>query len=636
MTDSYIAKHTNKIIFLLAAALFAYTSYRAVVLSITWDESQSYHEYIKNHIVLTNKYDFMSANNHILNTLGGIFFTKLFGVSEFTLRITSLIAHLFFLFFSAKLVLSFVRTTPFGENKWLAVSAFIILNINPYLLDFFSLSRGYSVSLGFMMASIYYLYLFHKNDFKTKDAVVSILFAALATLGNLTLLNYCLVLFGMIGILQVYNRVLLKEPFLMIIKTTLIKMALPSVLLALFLWFILPISFGLRGAGALFMGGENGLWKDTIGTIVPRLWYNLDFNYWLQRLTKAFFFIILLAAMGYVGFKHAKGQTTRTNLFLGTLVMTLLLIVLSTVVQHYLLDTLYLIERTVLFLYVLLMLIFVFLMNELSAVKKIFQTIAPVFAFLFLIHFLFAFNLKHVYEWKDDCETKEMLEDVKKLKQNPQDKFNISIGIPLALESSINYYRGVDHLTWLNEAQRSVNVNYLNDYVFLRPTEIAKTNMDSLEVIKTYPVTQNVLAKPKYPFTKGIVFFDSLLALTNTPFKIDTGLEYSPGYSIVVTEQLPTKNSILSCHIEFQQPERFTENVYYILSCQNASGMYVWRNLRLNDFCLDKNEATMANFTTFIPEETKVGDEIKIYLWNPGKQQLSISKMQLKWIHYSH
>ncbi len=74
--------------------LFLYTTTRAYLLSITWDESQSYLEFIRNNIVLWQTYDFMSANNHILNTLGGIIFTKLFGVSEFTLRISSLIAHI--------------------------------------------------------------------------------------------------------------------------------------------------------------------------------------------------------------------------------------------------------------------------------------------------------------------------------------------------------------------------------------------------------------------------------------------------------------------------------------------------------------------------------------------------------------
>src|ERR1035437_284191 len=126
-------KSATKMLFVFGVLIFTYTLLRAYLISITWDESQSYHEYIKNNIVLLKTYDMMSANNHILNTLGGIFFTTIFGVSEFTLRMPSLVAHLFFLYYSAKLVSTF-------ENKWISVSAFLILNLNPYLLDFFSLA----------------------------------------------------------------------------------------------------------------------------------------------------------------------------------------------------------------------------------------------------------------------------------------------------------------------------------------------------------------------------------------------------------------------------------------------------------------------------------------------------------------
>src|SRR6266576_1918258 len=100
-------KATIRMLFVAGVLIFTYTALKAYLISITWDESQSYHEYIKNNIVLFGKYDSISANNHLLNTIGGIFFTTIFGVNEFTLRITSLIAHLFFLYYSARLVSRF-------------------------------------------------------------------------------------------------------------------------------------------------------------------------------------------------------------------------------------------------------------------------------------------------------------------------------------------------------------------------------------------------------------------------------------------------------------------------------------------------------------------------------------------------
>ncbi len=620
-------KTVEKMLFVFGVLIFTYTTIRAYIISITWDESQSYHEYIKNKIVLLHTYDHMSANNHILNTLGGIFFTEIFGVSEFTLRIPSLIAHLFFLFYSAKLVSNF-------GSKWLSLSAFLILNLNPYMLDFFSLSRGYSLSLGFMMASVYYFYRLHENNFKTKYAIVSILFAEIATLGNLTLLNYCVVLYGVILLLFAFNNFNTHKPIPLSIKQTIKQMLLPTLFVALFLWFVLPISFELRGVGALFFGGEKGLWKDTVGTIVPRLWYGLDFSYWLQRIAKAVFLLILLSGTIYVGLKWAKKRITKQNLFLSSLLLLFFSIILATVVQHYLLGTLYLIERAVLFLFVLLMLIFVFFVNELYFERKTFQSIMYVFATIVFVHFLFAFNLKYVYEWKEDCETKEMLADLEKMKTQPAEKFNISIGIPLVLESSINYYRGVNNLSWLNQAMRSTQINYLNDYFFLRPVDFELANKDSLEVIKIYPITKNILAKPKYPINKKTVIIDSILILNTSEASFRSGeiVEYSSGHHYILNDSLPKKNSILSCSLDFKTAEKLVGNVYLIMSYENKEGMYLWINMRINDFSFVPNKTATAYFTTSVPQEAKVGDELKIYVWNPDKQPLCINKMHLKWI----
>lgn len=623
-------KTTIKMLFVFGALIFSYTALRAYLISITWDESQSYHEFIRNNIVLFQTYDTMSANNHILNTLGGIFFTNIFGVSEFTLRIPSLIAHLFFLFYSAKLVSNF-------ENKWISLSAFLILNLNPYLLDFFSLARGYGISLGFMMASIYYLYLLHVN-YKTKNAVASILFAALAALGNLTLLNYCVVDYGVILFLLSYNNFKTVTFFSQCIKNTIKQMLLPTFFIILFLWFILPVSFDLRKAGALFFGGEQGFWEDTVGTIVPRLWYGLDFTYLLQRLTKGLFLLIPLVASIYIVFKHLKKKTTNRNLFLGSLLLLFFLIILSTVVQHSLLGTFYLIERAVLFLFVLLMLIFVFFMNELVVERKIFQSTIHVFAGIVFIHYLFSINLKYVYEWKDDCETKEMLTDLEKIKQQPAEKFNLSIGVPLALESSINYYRIVNNLSWLNQAMRSKKINYLNDYFFITPSDFEKANKDSLEIIKTYPITKNRLAKPKYSFTKTTVIIDSSIIpnKNGTLYNMDASMEYSPGFSYIINDLLPTRNSVFSCKIDFLATKIFTGNVYLITCYLNKEGVYLWINTRINDFCHEVNKPSKVYFTSFIPEKVKPGDELKVYIWNPNKQELGLQKIQVKCINYSY
>jgi hypothetical protein len=608
--------------------IFCYTLARALLLSVTWDESQSYREFIQNGVIVPEVYDMMAANNHTLNTAGSIFFIKLFGTSEFTLRITVLIAHLFFLLFSARLVLKL-------NSRWLIVSAFLVINLNPFLLDFFSISRGYGIANGMMMASIYYLYCFQNEGLRTKDAVLVILFAGLASLGNLTLLNYCVVVYGLIFLLLVSRH--FRENKAKAIAGIIRQMLFPTFLLALLFWFIIPISFDLRAAGALFLGGSSGLWTDTLGTIVPRLWYNLDLSYWLIRLTKAFFFVVMFSAGALVLMKYLRKQLPERGRFLALLLLLFVLIILSTVVQHYLLGTLFLIERGVLFLFILFTLILVFFIDQLSSEKKKLGALMHLSAAAVLIHFLCSFNLKYVYEWKDDCETKEMLSDLERIREKPRERFNISLGMPLSLESSINFYRIVRHYDWLSQAMRSKRVNYLNDYFLLTPREQEYADRDSLEILKTYPITGNILAKPRYPFKKAQIVLDSTIRLSGGDFfRLDSAMEYSPGFKITISDTLPVRNSVISFRLLFRADRELLGNVQLIAAYADSTGLYSWIPVKLNDFYKTAGEEAELCYTAVIPDQAKKGDILSLYIWNPFHQEVYLKEMQLRWIRHEY
>ncbi|MBA3704928.1 MAG: hypothetical protein H0W84_03215 [Bacteroidetes bacterium] len=237
-------KATNKTLFIFSVLLFLYTTIRAFLLSITWDEAYSYLEFVRTGNLYSRDFNSMSANNHLLYTFLEIPFANLFGASEFVLRLPSLIAHIMFLFYSAKLVKHF-------NDKWLVLASFLVINLNPYLLDFFSLARGYGLSLGLMMASLYYLYLF-QNIGKNKFSMLSLLLGALGVLANYVLLNYYLALFGMVMILLLYNSIksgnTATQKRMFFLKDSVI----PIVILSLLLLLILPITFKLKEAGALF------------------------------------------------------------------------------------------------------------------------------------------------------------------------------------------------------------------------------------------------------------------------------------------------------------------------------------------------------------------------------------------------
>jgi hypothetical protein len=544
-------------------------------------------------------------------------------------RLPSLFSHLLFLFFSYKLVKDF-------QSKWLVIASFLIINLNPYMLDFFSLSRGYGLSLGLMMAGIYYLFALLTQGYKPHYFLLATVFGFLATLANFVMLNYFVVSFGLSllfiadNIFQTDNST--KQKTIAFLRLTF----LPLCIFIFSLCFLVLVAFKLKEAGALFYGGNKGFWTDTFCTITDRCFYEVGYNYWFQRFAKGFVIFIFVLACACVGFRVIKKQTTKTNRFLGFLILLLFLCALSTIVQHYLFDTLYLIERTALFLVVLFNLMFVFFINEITKEIKAAAVFVNVASILAIVHFIFAFNLNYVLEWRSESDVKQMLCDLEKVKETPKEKNNIDICIPLDFDQPINYYRAVNNLTWVNTLERSTKINYLFDYLYIIPSEFGKINMDSLEIIKTYPATNSILAKPRYAPNLTKVCFSKTLDFENSPdgkYKMDEKTEYGQGFDYIVNDSItPGRNAEVIFKATVWASDISNCNLMAIVSLENKKGVYLWKRAYVCDYIKKENEWIDVYFTGIVPAETMAGDELKSYIWNPNKQTLFVKKMELKWL----
>ena len=127
--------------------LVLFAAYKAVILSITWDEAAIYLQHIQYGIWKPESAGLLDANKNILNSLCMLISSKLLGAEPWMLRLHSLASHALFLWCSAKIC---VRL----KNPTLIVCGFLIIQCNPYMMDFFSLARGYAMGLAFEMASI--------------------------------------------------------------------------------------------------------------------------------------------------------------------------------------------------------------------------------------------------------------------------------------------------------------------------------------------------------------------------------------------------------------------------------------------------------------------------------------------------
>lgn len=625
--------YVNYVLLILGVLIFSYTVIRAQLLSITWDEAYSYLQFVRHNILISEKYEAMDANNHLLNTWLNVQSTKLFGVNEFVLRLPSLFGHILFLLFSYKIIRNF-------ENKALVISAFLIINLNPYLLDFFSLSRGYGLSTGLMMVSLYCFYVFITKEYKVKYASYVSVFGLLATFANFVALNYFVVATALILLIMVFNAIQLKiswkDKVLYFIKSA----ALPCIIFLLSLWILVPIALKLKDAGALFYGGHTGFWKDTVATIVDRSFYELGYNYWFQRLAKGFVIVSLMMAGCFVGVDFFKKQFSRTNIFICILILLIVFTAFSTIVQHYWFGTLYLVDRTALFFILLFNLMFVFLINEWSAKNKLLPLIGYAAGGLAVIHFAVAANFTYVLEWKSNADVKQMIADLEVVKSIPTQKNNVSIGMPLAFSQGVNFYRAVGNRRWINTAEPTKEINFLNNYLYLEPWQYEKIDKDSIEIIKTYPVTKNILAKPRYTFKSATASLKQELDFSNLQggcYVMSPENEYSQGFNYIVNDSLtPVKNAEIIIKATVLAPAASIFFYSLVCSLENEKGTYMWKRAFVKDYIVNENNWVDIYYTCLVPSETKKGDVLKSYIWNPDKRMLHVKHMELVWLNYQY
>jgi len=187
------------------AVLFfiAFEVARAARVPLTYDEAATYLRYISAGFLSVFKFDV--ATNHFLNTL----LTKLFyvagGDSELVLRMPNLIGYGMYLAFSL-LILRAVG------HRTIAFAGFMLLNLNPYVLDYFSLSRGYGLSLGFLMGAIFFLLKFltrlRTGTAGNRELSMALVFGCAAVISNFSLLNVYMGLFAvaLIALVVVKSR----------------------------------------------------------------------------------------------------------------------------------------------------------------------------------------------------------------------------------------------------------------------------------------------------------------------------------------------------------------------------------------------------------------------------------------------
>lgn len=477
------------LIYFIKVSLFLYLFTKANVASFTHDECYSYLAYCQQSFLELLSFQDYFTNNHILNSIGMKYSEQLFGNSELALRLPNLLALVLYLSYSFLL---------FKKNKALfSLLLFVLLCTNPLFMDFFSLARGYGLSYGFMLMSLYHFIAFLKN-YKTHDLVIFHGAALLASLSNFTLLTYYASLIGTYTIV-----VFIQQQFILQQKANLLKINLVHFLPLLCSVVILyePVR-RLLSCSSLDFGGKNGFYADTVTHFINNTFHGALLSPSLMLLFQGIFTMFILVSFGeIIRMTVYKRSAHFFEDHLELIVSNLIFIIIALIIigQHLILGADYPIARFSLFLLPIFIIHFGFLCHYLMRIfpSKVILALLSSLALVSLANFGRTANLYKAAEWAYDMETKYALQALMEYRKKHNDfSKNRQLGVHWIFAPSTNFYRKTQAIHRLHPIRREENIPSTYDYYYIRKKDLTAININ-YEVIKEYHHINTILVKNK-------------------------------------------------------------------------------------------------------------------------------------------
>lgn len=453
---------------LLAAAggLLAYTVARAARLSFTGDESISYLHGVRPGPGASLLFGFVDANNHLLNTVLMSVTSGVFGAGELSLRLPNLLAH------AAYLLATYAIARRCG-SRIVAVAGFVLLNANPFLLDFFSLARGYGLGLAFLALSLAEATAAWRNPSGGGRRRRALWLAVPAVLSNLSFLNYYLALLATFWLQHLHRtgRLVPGRAARRAVLDQVVLLVLTAGFMIHQLW---------RG-GKLYYGGTQGLWADTASSLIRGTLYGLEPPAWTGG---AIALGLLLLALGAV-------QGRRDGLVAGSLLLVTLALA-SLWLQHQLLGVRYLQGRTAL-LFLPLVATLALAVLDRAARQALLAPAGRLLAAgaagaLLLVAGRTA-NLTHTFDWPQDADTRQLVADLGDLHEATGGE---RLEATWFLVPAIDYYRVTRGLRWMELVEGAAGTAP-PDWLYLASGDPDPAPVDPGRLLRRYDVSGNVL-----------------------------------------------------------------------------------------------------------------------------------------------
>lgn len=463
-----------------------FVHYRAAVLAFTYDESWTFNAFARAEWGSTFWNLDPVANNHILHSLLMKASWMLFGASEYSLRLPVLAAHILFLIISYKLVKQYLP-------KY-AIWAFLALNLQPYLLDYFVTARGYALSISFMLTAYYFILKFW-DDQKIKSLIWLGFFASLSVWANF---SYLLVFVSLIatglGVLIYQKKTKLKYWIALFF--------FPVLIMSILYW---PFQ-RLVDKGELFFGGDGGFYSETVLSLSKRMLYNFSDSTYLLSVFPAL--IVACLGMGiWQIIKHWKANPKErlSPLFLHIIIFSTPII--GSVLLHFLLRKPYLYERTALFILPLSLIFLFAVFGEMDLKVRgiiVNKWFISLFSFLLILNFIQAINFSYVVDFKEHSDTRKALLNLRNIRVADQQNY-FHIGKSKYMNATINYYRFKEQLKFLPSSDlRFCNEEGPYPYYYLFEEDLNCISHLNLKLIEFFPISKTYLYRNEDYINKTI------------------------------------------------------------------------------------------------------------------------------------
>ncbi len=455
--------NNSRVALILALPVFVYINIRAMMLAFTYDECWTYLGYATEDFwkVVTN--EFPAANNHVLHSLVMGWFYDMFGQYEYALRLPVLISFVVFTFFIYKI------SKQLSAKMWWM--PFILIVYQPYLLDYFVAARGYALAMAFMFGSIYFIYLFAEKP-NMRRVWSALIFASLAAYSNFTYLLFFIAVVLCVLAISVQKR--------KVARTTGV-IGLVSIVLAVIVYK--PIT-QLIAAKELYYGGVSGFFNDTLSTLARSFVYGTS-----EVNVLSWFFALVIALAGVLALAKFL---SRTALGVGFW-LTFILIAIETgsILQHHLIGSPYLIDRTAIFFIPLILFALSWIVLQLKE-GLIRNIVAFAFIFLSLINVLSSLNVSYLLDFKEYADADKAIQMIYEDDSLPQDGF--SIGKSIYMNAPINFYRvkyGLERIeqSGLEYCEETQNTKYY--YMFEK--DISCLEDKDVELMQYFPISRTYL-----------------------------------------------------------------------------------------------------------------------------------------------